>query len=55
MSAPFVVGIDLGTTHTAIAQCLVEQGAVENSSPLQLEPVSQLSGPSRLESLPLLP
>ncbi len=49
MSARFVVGIDLGTTHTAVAYARAEGGAVETFS------IPQLVARGQLDARPLLP
>ncbi len=45
------VGIDLGTTHTALCVATEHQGVITN----QVVPLAQLAGPDSLESHPLLP
>ncbi len=45
----FVVGIDLGTTHAAMAASAIDGGAIE------VIPIAQLVGPGEAGALPLLP
>ena len=49
MSARYVVGIDLGTTHCAVAASPVDRDEVE------LFPIPQLVAPGEIASRPLLP
>ncbi len=53
MTARFVVGIDLGTTHTAIAA--IDLGAVEPGSTAEVLAVPQLIAAGSLEARQLLP
>ena len=52
--ASYAIGIDLGTTHSALSYVNLTQSDGEKSSHGVLA-VPQLSGPGTLESLPLLP
>lgn len=52
-TTPFLVGIDLGTTHTALTYVRAPEA---DSIPAPLDwAIPQLSGPGQLESWPLLP
>ncbi len=53
MSARYVVGIDLGTTHSALAYAPIEEG--ESNSPVLVLSVPQLVAPGTIEARPLLP
>ena len=53
MSARYVVGIDLGTTHSPLAYALIEEG--ESSSPVEVLSAPQLVAPGAIEARPLLP
>ncbi|WP_176569426.1 hypothetical protein, partial [Methylogaea oryzae] len=51
-SPRYLVGIDLGTTHTAVAYADLSQGA---QPAVQLFPIEQLVGPGATAQRPLLP
>jgi DNA-K related protein/Hsp70 protein len=51
--ARFIVGIDLGTTNSALA--FVDTSAKANPVALQTFPISQLVAPGDVQALPLLP
>ncbi|HEY0172257.1 MAG TPA: Hsp70 family protein [Pyrinomonadaceae bacterium] len=53
MDTRFIVGIDLGTTNTALAQ--FDTGAPEESATITVEPVPQLTNPNEVEERTLLP
>jgi hypothetical protein len=53
VSARYVVGIDLGTTHSALAYAPIEEG--ESSSPVEVLSAPQLVAPGTIEARPLLP
>ena len=53
MDTRFIVGIDLGTTNTALAQ--LDTAAPEESARITVEPVPQLTNPSEVEERTLLP
>lgn len=50
-SPHYLVGIDLGTTHTVVAYCNAQQTSQE----LQLLPITQLVAPGQVATRPLLP
>ncbi len=52
MSARYLVGIDLGTTHTVVAYADAAHGA---TAPIELFPIEQLIGPGEVAARPLLP
>ncbi|MEO5728802.1 MAG: Hsp70 family protein [Byssovorax sp.] len=54
MSARYVIGIDLGTTHTALASAKIE-GEGEGASPVTIMAVPQLVAQATLDTRPLLP
>ncbi|QOL47685.1 Hsp70 family protein [Massilia litorea] len=54
MSARYAIGIDLGTTHSALSYVDLEASDGENTAQGVL-PVPQLSAPGTVEALPLLP
>jgi len=51
VSARYVVGIDLGTTHCAMASCAVTSGTAE----IDVFPIPQLIAPGEIATRPLLP
>jgi hypothetical protein len=53
VSARYVVGIDLGTTHSALAYAPIEEG--ESSAPVEVLPAPQLVAPGVIEARALLP
>ena len=53
--ARFVVGIDLGTTHSALAYAPMPSEDAPSSSPIEVLPVAQLVAQGTVESRPLLP
>ncbi|HUO61274.1 MAG TPA: Hsp70 family protein [Candidatus Acidoferrales bacterium] len=53
MDARFIVGIDLGTTNSALASCEVD--AAEENCPIKVEKVPQLINPNEVADLTLLP
>ncbi len=56
MSAPrYVVGIDLGTTHTALAYALIQDDASQPSPPVEVLGIPQLVAQGTVESRELLP
>lgn len=55
MSARFVVGIDLGTTHTVVGFVDLAQRGVAASAPIQVFAVEQLVAPGQVSARPLLP
>lgn len=54
MSARYAIGIDLGTTHSALSYVDLEQSDGERTAHGVL-PVPQLTAPGTVEALPLLP
>lgn len=54
MSARYAIGIDLGTTHSALSYVDLEQSDGEKTAHGVL-PVPQLTAPGTVEALPLLP
>ncbi|GAB6066770.1 Hsp70 family protein [Methylothermus subterraneus] len=50
--ARYLVGIDLGTTHTAVAYADLEAG---QEAPIRRFPIPQLIAPGEIAALPLLP
>ena len=54
MSARYAIGIDLGTTHSALSYVDLEASDGENTAHGVL-PVPQLTAPGTVEALPLLP
>lgn len=54
MSARYAIGIDLGTTHSALSWVDLEQSDGEKTAQGVL-PVPQLTAPGTVEALPLLP
>jgi molecular chaperone DnaK (HSP70) len=52
MSARYLVGIDLGTTHTVVAYADTAQGA---ETRIELFPIEQLVAPGEVAARPLLP
>ncbi len=52
---PFIVGIDLGTTNSAVAYIDLRAGDEAGRPPVQVFEVPQLVGPGRVEPRPLLP
>ncbi|MEA2747086.1 MAG: hypothetical protein QOI41_1229 [Myxococcales bacterium] len=56
MSAPrYVVGIDLGTTHTALAYAPIREDATAPSAPVEVLGIPQLVAQGTVESRELLP
>ena len=57
MAARYAVGIDLGTTHTVVAEALLEGGATHpaGAAPVRVFAVPQLVAPSEVEPRPLFP
>lgn len=53
MDTRFIVGIDLGTTNTALAQ--FDSAAPEEAAVITVEPVPQLTNPNEVEERTLLP
>ncbi|HEV2863819.1 MAG TPA: Hsp70 family protein [Pyrinomonadaceae bacterium] len=53
MDTRFIVGIDLGTTNSALAQ--FDTAAPEETAVITVEPVPQLTNPSEVEERTLLP
>ena len=53
MDTRFIVGIDLGTTNTALAQ--FDTAAPEEAARINVEPVPQLTNPNEVEERTLLP
>lgn len=51
----YVVGIDLGTTNSALAYADNRQGADDRPAPLQPLPIPQLIGPGEVGERPVLP
>src|SRR5512146_2542699 len=53
VAADHIVGIDLGTTNSALARC--DGAAGEDASPIEVEAIPQLINPSDVAELRLLP
>ena len=54
MSARYVIGIDLGTTHTALASAVIPAEGAE-ASPVEIMAVPQLVAQATIDARPLLP
>ncbi len=54
MRGPYIIGIDLGTTHCVLAYTKTQPGK-EDSPPIEIFRVPQLVGPGEVGELPLLP
>jgi hypothetical protein len=53
LAAKYIVGIDLGTTNSALAHC--NAGAAVEESPIQVRSIPQLVNPNEVAELTLLP
>ncbi|MGZ4819101.1 MAG: Hsp70 family protein [Terriglobales bacterium] len=53
MDAPYTIGIDLGTTNSALAYC--KPGSAEEGGPIDVANIPQLVNPSEVAELTLLP
>ena len=53
MDAKFIVGIDLGTTNSALAYC--EVGAESDAPPIDISPIPQVVNPNEVADRTLLP
>ena len=54
-SSRYLIGVDLGTTHSVVAYIDMQEAPVEGSSGIHVFEVPQLVGPGELRSLPHLP
>jgi len=53
LAAKYIVGIDLGTTNTALARC--DAGAAEEGSCIEVRSIPQLVNPNEVAERTLLP
>ncbi len=53
--SPYIIGIDLGTTNTALAYATSDQVDSKDAVPIHTFAIPQVVQPSRVESQPLLP
>lgn len=55
MSSRFVVGIDLGTSNSALAWCAPDPDPAADPAPVSMMPVEQVVAPGAVEARPTLP